>query len=173
MVRDWPRDSLPRQQSFQQQCYPPTGRHPSFSHERYGQDPMPRPDSFQQERYQLDGGDGARFQDPYDLHRRAPPMVSLRGLCRVRARPSPSLIPLGQQQIDEALRSHCGIAAKQYFVAAITEDGLPMTFFSPGQKLNDGTIRQFFDASKFQQVMKRIESGWSPPPVPPRPRTEG
>lgn len=63
------------------------------------------------------------------------------------------------QQIDEALRSHCGIAAKQYFVAAITEEGLPMTFFSPGQKLHDNSIRQFFDTNKFQQVMRRIDSG--------------
>ncbi|KAJ6444795.1 kinesin [Purpureocillium lavendulum] len=138
MVRDWPRDSFPRQQSFQQQCYPPTGR-PSFQHERYGQDAVPRQDSFQQERYQIDGGDGSRFQDQYDLHRRAPPM-----------------------QIDEALRSHCGIAAKQYFVAAINDDGLPITFFSPGQKLNDTAMRQFFDANKFQQVMRRIESGADP-----------
>ncbi|POR32148.1 Uncharacterized protein TPAR_07658 [Tolypocladium paradoxum] len=136
MVRDWPRDSFPRQQSFQQQCYPPATRHPSFHHERYGQDAVPRQDSFQQERYPIEANDNARFQDPYDMHRRQPPM-----------------------QIDEALRSHCGIAAKQYFVAAITEEGLPMTFFSPGQKLHDNTIRQFFDTNKFQQVMRRIDSG--------------
>jgi RNA polymerase-interacting CarD/CdnL/TRCF family regulator len=63
------------------------------------------------------------------------------------------------QQIDEALRSHCGIAAKQYFVAAISEDGKSMTFFSPSQKLNDVTIRQFFDMNKFQQVMARVDAG--------------
>ncbi|PHH82348.1 hypothetical protein CDD83_3297 [Cordyceps sp. RAO-2017] len=141
MVRDWPRDPFPRQQSFQQQCYPATThRHASFQHDRYGSEaPPPRQDSFQQERYPIDGGDGTRFQDPYDMHRRQPPM-----------------------QIDEALRSHCGIAAKQYFVAAITEEGIPMTFFSPGQKLHDNTIRQFFDANKFQQVMRRIDSGADP-----------
>lgn len=73
------------------------------------------------------------------------------------------------QQIDEALRLHCGIAAKQYFVAAITEEGIPMTFFSPGQKLHDNTIRQFFDADKFQQVMRRIDSGpWKPTSLPSR-----
>ncbi|KJZ72822.1 hypothetical protein HIM_07766 [Hirsutella minnesotensis 3608] len=139
MVRDWPRDPFPRQQSFQQQCYPPSSRHPTFSHERYAQDTGPRTDAFPQDRYPAEGNDGSRFQDPYDLHRRQPPM-----------------------QIDEALRSHCGIAAKQYFVAAITDDGLPMTFFSPGQKLHDNTIRQFFDANKFQHVMRRIDSGADP-----------
>ena len=155
MVRDWPRDSFPRQQSFQQQCYPPTGR-PSFQHERYGQDAVPRQDSFQQERYQIDGGDGSRFQDQYDLHRRAPPMVS----CNSKAHEvTDAVLTRERQQIDEALRSHCGIAAKQYFVAAINDDGLPITFFSPGQKLNDTAMRQFFDANKFQQVMRRIESG--------------
>ncbi|KAF4503882.1 hypothetical protein G6O67_008818 [Ophiocordyceps sinensis] len=139
MVRDWPRDPFPRQQSFQQPCYPPATRHPSFQHERYGSDSAPRQDAFSQERYSVEGGDGTRFPDPYDVHRRQPPM-----------------------QIDEALRSHCGIAAKQYFVAAITEEGIPMTFFSPGQKLHDNTIRQFFDANKFQQVMRRIDSGADP-----------
>ncbi|ODA81218.1 hypothetical protein RJ55_04182 [Drechmeria coniospora] len=140
MVRDWPRDSFSRHQSFpQQQCYTPAGRHPSFHHDRYGQDALPRHDSFPPDRYPVEGNEGGRFPDPYDLHRRAPPM-----------------------QIDEALRSHCGIAAKQYFVAAVTEDGLPMTFFSPGQKLHDNAIRQFFDATKFQQVMRKIESGADP-----------
>ncbi|GAO14161.1 hypothetical protein UVI_02037560 [Ustilaginoidea virens] len=66
------------------------------------------------------------------------------------------------QQIDEALRSHCGIAAKQYFVAAISEDGKPMTFFSPGQKLNNAVIRQFFDMGRFQHVMARIDAGADP-----------
>ena len=117
---------------------------------------MPRQDSFQQERYQIDGSDTARFQDQYDLHRRAPPMVSRQSRTPTIAT---GILTHEQQQIDEALRSHCGIAAKQYFVAAINDDGLPITFFSPGQKLHDNAIRQFFDASKFQQVMRRIESG--------------
>lgn len=63
------------------------------------------------------------------------------------------------QQIDEALRLHYGIAGKQYFVVAVNDEGAPMTFFSPGQKLHDHTVRQFFDASKFQQVISRINSG--------------
>ena len=37
-----------------------------------------------------------------------------------------------------------------------------MTFFSPGQRLNETVIRQFFDVAKFQQVMARIESGTLP-----------
>lgn len=34
-----------------------------------------------------------------------------------------------------------------------------MTFLSPSQKLNDATIRQFFDMNKFQQVMARVDAG--------------
>ncbi|KHO00667.1 Ydr124wp-like protein [Metarhizium album ARSEF 1941] len=138
MVRPFPRDEFPRQPSFQQPCFPPTSRHASFSGERYVGDAVPRADSFPQDRYGVDPGDG-RFQEAYDLHRRHPPM-----------------------KIDEALRSHCGIAGKQYFVAVISEDGKPMTFFSPSQKLNDMTIRQFFDTSKFQHVMARVEAGADP-----------
>ncbi|RCI16677.1 hypothetical protein L249_2962 [Ophiocordyceps polyrhachis-furcata BCC 54312] len=138
MVHDWSRDPFPRQQPFQQQCYPAGTRHPLFHRERYASD---RQDSFQQDRYPIDGPDATRFQDQYDLHRRQPPMP---------------------QQIDEALRLHCGIAAKQYFVAAINEDGIPMTFFSPGLKLHDSAISHFFDASKFQQVMRKIDSGACP-----------
>ncbi|PHH69538.1 hypothetical protein CDD82_7697 [Ophiocordyceps australis] len=133
MVRDWPH---PRQQSFQQQCYPPVTRHPSFQHDRYGPDTATRQDSFQQDRYPIESSDNTRFHDPYDMHRRQPPM-----------------------QIDEALRSYCGIAGKHYFVATISEEGMPLTFFSPGHKLHENTIHQFFDENKFQQVIRRMETG--------------
>ncbi|KAG5976220.1 hypothetical protein E4U55_007424, partial [Claviceps digitariae] len=138
MVRDWPRDSFPRQPSFQQQCFPPVARHSSFQADRYVGDAAQRPESFHPDRYAIDTPEPGRYQEAYDI-RRQPPM-----------------------QIDEALRSHCGIAAKQYFVAAVSEDGKPMTFFSPGQKLNDAIIRQFFDGGKFQHVMARIETGADP-----------
>ncbi|KAG6012597.1 hypothetical protein E4U54_007427 [Claviceps lovelessii] len=161
MVRDWPRDSFPRQPSFQQQCFPPVARHSSFQSERYVGDPTTqRPESFHPDRYAVDTPEPARYQEAYDI-RRQPPMV----------RPvwkSPCVAHYANktseptQQIDEALRSHCGIAAKQYFVAAISEDGKPMTFFSPGQKLNDTIIRQFFDVARFQHVMARIETGADP-----------
>ncbi|EFY91333.1 Ydr124wp-like protein [Metarhizium acridum CQMa 102] len=137
MVRPFPRDEFPRQPSFQQ-CFPPTTRHASFSQERYVTDAVQRPDSFPQDRYGVDPGD-SRYQEAYDLHRRHPPM-----------------------EIPEALRSHCGIAGKQYFVAVMSEDGKPMTFLSPSQKLHDITIRQFFDVGKFQQVMARVDSGADP-----------
>ncbi|PHH76712.1 hypothetical protein CDD80_1309 [Ophiocordyceps camponoti-rufipedis] len=142
MVAGWPRDPFPpRQQPFPQQCYSSTSRHTPFHRQRYGSEAASRQDSFQQDRYPVDAAaaDAGRFQDQYDLHRRQPPM-----------------------QIDEALRLHCGIAAKQYFVAAITDEGVPITFFSPGQKLHDATIHQFFDAPRFQHVMRRIESGADP-----------
>lgn len=36
-----------------------------------------------------------------------------------------------------------------------------MTFFNPttGRGMSDSTIRQFFDATKYRQVMARIDSG--------------
>lgn len=64
------------------------------------------------------------------------------------------------QSIDDALRTHCGIVAKHYFVTAITEDGTPMTFVNPTTgRMGDNTIRQFFDEAKYRQVMARIDSG--------------
>ncbi|KID89318.1 Ydr124wp-like protein [Metarhizium guizhouense ARSEF 977] len=134
MVRPLPRDEFPRQPSFQP-CFPPTTRHASFSQERYVADAVQRSDSFLQDRYGVDPGD-SRYQEPYDLHRRQPPMA-----------------------IPEALRSQCGIAGKQYFVAVMSEDGEPITYLSPPQKLDAITIGQFFDKSKFQQVMARVHSG--------------
>lgn len=91
------------------------------------------------------------------MHRRQPPMV--RPVLALECLSDPNVVNEMFQQIDEALRSHCGIAAKQYFVAAISEDGKPITFFSPGQKLNDMAIRQFFDMTKFQQVIARVDAG--------------
>lgn len=38
-----------------------------------------------------------------------------------------------------------------------------MTFFNPttGRGMSDNTIRQFFDVTKYRQVMARIDSGSS------------
>ncbi|KFA70924.1 hypothetical protein S40288_10187 [Stachybotrys chartarum IBT 40288] len=85
--------------------------------------------------YLLDGADNGRNQAGPQTPRRQPPM-----------------------RIDEALKSRCGIIAKQYFIAAIKEDGELMTFFSPAQRLHEDTVRQFFDAATFQEVMVRIAS---------------
>ncbi|KAK5988914.1 hypothetical protein PT974_10411 [Cladobotryum mycophilum] len=140
MVQDWSREPFPRQ-PFQPQYYPADAtRHQSFQSERYAPEVVQRHNSFPQERCGLDANEHARFQDGTDM-RRQPPM-----------------------QIDEALRSHCGIAAKQYFVGAIMEDGSPMTFFSPspGQRLSEAAIRQFFDANRYRQVMARLDAGADP-----------
>ena len=65
-----------------------------------------------------------------------------------------------QQQIDEALRQHCSISAKRYFVAVIMDDGSPMTFSGPGTARLDGDVmRQFFDLDKYQKVMDCLDSG--------------
>ncbi|KAK0759692.1 hypothetical protein N5P37_007880 [Trichoderma harzianum] len=142
MVQDWTRDSFPRHPTFQPQYYPADGttaRHQSFSSERYASDVVQRHHSFPQERVGVEA-DNARFQEGTDSRR--PPLM----------------------QIDEALRTHCGIVAKHYFVAAINEDGASMTFFSPspGRGMTDNTIRQFFDASRYRQVMSRIDAGADP-----------
>lgn len=63
------------------------------------------------------------------------------------------------QDIDEALRRHCGVPVRRYFVAAAPDDGTPCTFVSGGHKLPENVIAQFFDASKFQQVMNRLDAG--------------
>jgi hypothetical protein len=39
------------------------------------------------------------------------------------------------------------------------DDGTPATFFSPGQKLQDSVVRQFFDTKKFQQVVSSLDTG--------------
>lgn len=75
---------------------------------------------------------------------------------------TPVLTMHEKQSIDDALRTHCGIVAKHYFVTAITDEGATMTFVNPttGRGMSDNTIRQFFDATKYRQVMARIDSGW-------------
>jgi hypothetical protein len=70
------------------------------------------------------------------------------------------LMPIG-----EALRIYCGIDARLFFLAAYTGDGEPKTYLSPGQtgqRLHEDTVGQFFEASKFQQVAQRVESGADP-----------
>ncbi|CAI6082368.1 hypothetical protein V2G26_020835 [Clonostachys chloroleuca] len=86
-------------------------------------------------RYQTDIMDHRRFYESQESVRHQPPMA-----------------------IDTALRSHCGIWAKQYFVAVVMDDGTPATFFSPGQKLQDSVVRQFFDIKKFQQVVSSLDT---------------
>ncbi|KFA79918.1 hypothetical protein S40288_09993 [Stachybotrys chartarum IBT 40288] len=89
--------------------------------------------------YPFQATDNGRNQCGHGIHRQQPPM-----------------------RIDEALRSRCGIVAKQYFVAAIKEDGELMTFFSPAQRLEEDTISQFFDATMFKETMGRIALGPEP-----------
>jgi hypothetical protein len=55
---------------------------------------------------------------------------------------------------------------KQYFVAVILEDGTPATFFSPGQKLNDNVVHQFFNPRKFQEVAGQLDLGEDPQGTP-------
>lgn len=152
MVQDWPRDLFPRHQSFSH-AYPDSDRQQqAFTTDRFNGD-LQRQHAFQQDRYQIDPASTSRFQDSPELNRRQPLMVRLG--CRLVADCTNHAL----QQIDEALRGNCGIAGKNYFVAATGDDGSIMTFFSPGHKLSDHAIRQFFDMNKFQQVMSRLEAG--------------
>lgn len=47
-------------------------------------------------------------------------------------------------------------------MAVILEDGTPATFLSPGQKLNDNVVHQFFNPRKFQEVAGQLELGEDP-----------
>lgn len=159
MVQDWTRDSLPRHQTFQPQYYSADAtRHQSFSSERYTSDVVQRHHPFPQERVGVEA-DNSRFQDGNDSRRHL--MVSLQDI-PASLLLTPVLTMHEKQSIDDALRTHCGIVAKHYFVTAITDEGATMTFVNPttGRGMSDNTIRQFFDATKYRQVMARIDSGW-------------
>ncbi|KAJ4264919.1 hypothetical protein NW762_005162 [Fusarium torreyae] len=92
------------------------------------------------ERFVLDGAEDNRFPEAQDMHRRQPPM-----------------------QIDEALRQHCAISARRYFVAVIMDDGSPHTFSGPGtSRLPSHVTKQFFDMDKYLRVTDRLDSGASP-----------
>ncbi|KAF7558703.1 hypothetical protein G7046_g5458 [Stylonectria norvegica] len=79
-----------------------------------------------------------RLTEVQDMHRRQPPM-----------------------QIDEALRQHCSISAKRYFLAVIMDDGSPMTFSGPDTtaRFHGDIMSQFFDMEKYQRVMARLDQG--------------
>ncbi|KAJ4202987.1 Hypothetical protein NCS54_01034000 [Fusarium falciforme] len=104
-------------------------------------DNFPRHHSYLSDRFVGDGIEDGRFPEVQEMHRRQPPI-----------------------QIDEALRQHCAIAARRYFVAVIMDDGSPMTFSGPGTstKLPGDVVKQFFDLDKYQRVMERLDSGASP-----------
>ncbi|KAH7143918.1 hypothetical protein EDB81DRAFT_511228 [Dactylonectria macrodidyma] len=92
------------------------------------------------DRFATDSIDDNRFADTQDMHRRQPPM-----------------------QIDEALRLHCSISAKRYFVVVISDDGKTLTFSGPkDSKLADDVVRQFFDVDKYRRVMESMDTGASP-----------
>jgi hypothetical protein len=115
-----------------------THHHPRSSAmvQDWTRDTLTRHQSFPQPRgpHGPDLSDQRRFYEAPETFRHQPPMA-----------------------IDTALRSHCGIWAKQYFVAVLMDDGTPTTFFSPGQKLNDSTLHQFFNPQKFQQIASQID----------------
>lgn len=51
-------------------------------------------------------------------------------------------------------------------MAVMLEDGTPATFFSPGQKLNDNVVHQFFNPRKFQEVAGQLDLGEDPRDTP-------
>ena len=129
MVQNWTRGAAPRLSSY------PQGRH-------------------------LDNFDQRRSYDLLEGTRHQPPMVrTMTQDGRDGIYGAVSANGLEHQAIDTALRTHCGIWARQYFVAVILDDGTPATFFSPGQKLQDHVVSQFFDANKFQQAVSQANPG--------------
>ncbi|ROT40354.1 hypothetical protein SODALDRAFT_94609 [Sodiomyces alkalinus F11] len=63
--------------------------------------------------------------------------------------------------IEKALREHCNIPARYYFVAAILDDGTAQTFSGPG-RFHLAPIETFFSMDAFRRQVKRAESAASP-----------
>ncbi|KAL2753619.1 hypothetical protein ACRALDRAFT_2110380 [Sodiomyces alcalophilus JCM 7366] len=59
--------------------------------------------------------------------------------------------------IEMALREHCNIPARHYFVAAILDDGTAQTFSGPG-RYHPNAIDKFFSMDAFRRQVRRAES---------------
>ncbi|KAH7119258.1 hypothetical protein EDB81DRAFT_914827 [Dactylonectria macrodidyma] len=98
----------------------------------------------------VDGIDSSQISTTQDVHCGQPPMVYSHSMNDSR-------------HIDDALRLHCSISAKRYFVVVISDDGKILTFSGPkDSKLADDVVRQFFDVDKYQRVMESMDTGASP-----------
>lgn len=62
------------------------------------------------------------------------------------------------QGIDKALREHCNIPAKAYFVGVILDDGTTATFSGPG-RIVPSVVNKFFDQDVFARCVEQVESG--------------
>ncbi|KAH6694654.1 hypothetical protein VD0002_g7085 [Verticillium dahliae] len=60
--------------------------------------------------------------------------------------------------IEKALREHCNIPARHYFVAAILDDGSTQTFSGPGRN-HPSSASTFFDMDRFRQQVRRADAG--------------
>jgi hypothetical protein len=70
----------------------------------------------------------------------------------------PSGLTSSAQEIERALREHCNIPAKRFFLGVILEDGKTATFSGPG-KIASSAISQFFDVDGFARTMQDPELG--------------
>ncbi|KAH7349424.1 hypothetical protein B0T11DRAFT_301665 [Plectosphaerella cucumerina] len=77
--------------------------------------------------------DDGRYAEPQDA-RRQPPLA-----------------------IEKALREHCGIKARHYFVAAILDDGSEQTFSGPGIH-TPNVAKQIFSWSGFHREIRKAEA---------------
>lgn len=64
--------------------------------------------------------------------------------------------------IDQALREHCNIPAKHYFVAAVLDDNSPVVFAGPG-RVPEGALNKFFSKEQFVRCMHGAGSGTTAP----------
>lgn len=62
------------------------------------------------------------------------------------------------QGIDQALREHCNIPAKAYFVGVVLDNGTTATFSGPN-RIVPGLVNKFFDAEGFSRCVEQVESG--------------
>jgi hypothetical protein len=110
------------------------------THRNLGQsaDPLGQHPPSQPGRHAPGGVEDDRTHEDPGAHRRQPPMG-----------------------IADALRSCCGINAKQVFVAAVGHDGVLTTFLSPGPglQLPEDTISNFFLKNNFKEVVRGLDFG--------------
>lgn len=116
---------------------------------------------WQHDRFPDQAHDDNRYVDSHDVRR--PPIVSSKSephpffqsfVARKRDANHASQL----QGIDQALREHCNIPAKAYFVGVVLDNGTTATFSGPN-RIAPGLVNKFFDEEGFSRCVEQVESG--------------
>lgn len=65
---------------------------------------------------------------------------------------------LRSQAIEKALREHCSIPARHFYLAAVLDDGSQTTFTGPG-RYSHHVLNQIFNWNAFHREIRRSDSG--------------